>query len=169
MQARIKFYDVYGEKSLTERQSQNWFAHFRSWDFNFKDAPRSGRPTEVDEDKIKAMIENNRRSTTREIAEKLNISHTCIERQLKQFANVNPLHSCGDSHLPCCLDVAGILRRSRVQRVNKLDTLADPVERTAREYSDRPLTVLWPFSGLALLWPRTIKKHLKHCNYDSVA
>ena len=76
-------YDVYGEKSLTERQCQNWFARFRYGDFHLKDALLSGRPTEVDDDKIKAKIENNRRSTRREIAEKLNISHTCIERHLK--------------------------------------------------------------------------------------
>ena len=69
LQAREKFYDVYGEKLLTERQCQNWFARFRSGDFDLKDAPRSGRPTEVSVDKIKAMIENNRRITTREIAE----------------------------------------------------------------------------------------------------
>ena len=35
------------------------------------------------------MIENNRRSTTREIAEKLNISHTCVQRHLKQLGYVN--------------------------------------------------------------------------------
>ena len=59
-----KLYDVHGEKSLTERQCQNWFAHFRYGAFHLKDAPRSGRPTEGDDEKIKAMIENNRRSTT---------------------------------------------------------------------------------------------------------
>ena len=38
-------------------------------------------------------------------------------------------------------------------------SLADPVERTVREYSD-----------LALLWPRKVKKkHLRHCNFNSVA
>ena len=63
MQAWKKLYDVYGEKSLTECQCQNWFARFRSRDFDLKGAPCSGRQTEVD-DKIKAMIENNRRSTT---------------------------------------------------------------------------------------------------------
>ena len=83
-------YDVYSEKSLTERQCQNWFARFCSRDFHLKDAPCSKRPTEVD-DKIKAMIENNRRSMTREIAEKLNISHTCVERHLKQLGYVNKL------------------------------------------------------------------------------
>ena len=37
------------------------------------------------------MIENNRRSTTRKIAENLNISHTCVERHLKQLGYVNKL------------------------------------------------------------------------------
>ena len=86
-----KLYEVYGEKSLTERQCQNWFAPFRSGDFELKDAPRPGRPTEVDDDKIKAIIESNRRSMTREIAEKLNTSHICVERHLKQLGYVNKL------------------------------------------------------------------------------
>ena len=90
MQAWNKLYEVHGEKSLTERQCQNWFACFRSGYFDLKDAPRSGRPTEVD-DKIKAMIENYRRTTTQEMAEKLNISHTCVERHLKQLGYVNRL------------------------------------------------------------------------------
>ena len=85
MQARKKLYDVYNEKSLTERQCQNWFALFRSGDFDLKDVPRSRRPTEVDDDKIKGRIENNWRGTTREIVENLNISHTCFERYLKQL------------------------------------------------------------------------------------
>ena len=91
MQARKKFYDFYGEKSLTGRQCRNGFARFRSGDFDLKDAPRSGRPTEVDDDKIKAMIEDKRRSMTREIAVKLKISHTCVERQLKHLRYVNKL------------------------------------------------------------------------------
>ena len=52
MQTRKKLYDVYGGKSLTERQCQNWFARFRSGDFHLKGAPRSGRPTEVGDEKI---------------------------------------------------------------------------------------------------------------------
>ena len=84
-------YDVYSEKSLTESQCQNRFARFRSGYCVLKDAPRSGRPTEVDDEKIKAMIENNRHGKTREIAEKLKISHTCVERHLKQLGYVNKL------------------------------------------------------------------------------
>ena len=39
MQALKKLYDIYGEKSLTERQCPNWFARFCSGDFHLKDAP----------------------------------------------------------------------------------------------------------------------------------
>ena len=42
-----------------------------------------------------------------------------------------------------------------------LPTLADPADRTVIEYSDRSLTVLCPFSDLALLWLITIKKTFK--------
>ena len=91
-QAQKKLYDVYGEKSLTELQCQNWFACFRSGYFKLKDTSRSGCPTEVHDNKIKAMIENNRHRTTREIAEKLNISHRCVERHLKQLGFVKKLN-----------------------------------------------------------------------------
>ena len=56
VQTRKKLYDFDGEVSLTERQCQNWFGHFRSRDFDLKDALRSGRPNKVNDDKIKAMI-----------------------------------------------------------------------------------------------------------------
>ena len=52
VQAWKNLYDLYGEKSLTECPCQNWFARFRSGEFILKDAPRSERPTQVD-DKIK--------------------------------------------------------------------------------------------------------------------
>ncbi|GFX78310.1 histone-lysine N-methyltransferase SETMAR [Trichonephila clavipes] len=44
VQARKKMTDVYGEGVLTVRQCQNWFAKFRSGNFDVEDAPRSGRP-----------------------------------------------------------------------------------------------------------------------------
>ncbi|GFW37538.1 histone-lysine N-methyltransferase SETMAR [Trichonephila clavipes] len=54
VQARKKLTDVYGEGVLTVRQCQNWFAKFRSGNFDVEDAPRSGRPVEADKDAIKA-------------------------------------------------------------------------------------------------------------------
>ncbi|XP_035721994.1 histone-lysine N-methyltransferase SETMAR-like [Vespa mandarinia] len=74
---------VYGNEALKERQYQNWFTRFRSGDFSLKNAQRSGRPIEVDQIHIKDIIDSDRHSTTHDIAEKLNVSHTCIEKKLK--------------------------------------------------------------------------------------
>ena len=82
-QAHKKLCTVYGDEALKERQCQNWFDKFRSSDFSLKDEKRSGRTVEVDDDLIKAIIDSDRHSTTCEIAEKLHVSHTCIENHLK--------------------------------------------------------------------------------------
>ncbi|GFU01624.1 histone-lysine N-methyltransferase SETMAR [Trichonephila clavipes] len=58
VQSRKKLTDV-----LTVRQWQNWFAKFRSGNFDVEDAPRSGRPVEADKDAIKALVDANRRIT----------------------------------------------------------------------------------------------------------
>ncbi|GFV02815.1 histone-lysine N-methyltransferase SETMAR [Trichonephila clavipes] len=50
VQAGKKLTDVYGEGVLTVRQCQNWFAKFRSGDFDVEDAPHSGKPIEAEKD-----------------------------------------------------------------------------------------------------------------------
>ena len=45
----------------------------------------------VDDDLIKAIIDSDRHGTTREIAEKLRVSHTCMENHLKQLGYVRKL------------------------------------------------------------------------------
>ena len=80
-QARKKSCAVYGNEALKERQCKNWFAKFRSANFSLKNDQRSGRPVEVDETRIKAIIDSDRHSTTSEVAEKLNVSRTCIKKK----------------------------------------------------------------------------------------
>ena len=43
-QAHRKLCGVYGDKCSSERQCQNWFARFRSGNFDVKDEPRPGWP-----------------------------------------------------------------------------------------------------------------------------
>ena len=50
---------MYGEGVVTDQTCQKWFAKFRAGDFLLDDAPRLGRPVEVDSDQIKTLIENN--------------------------------------------------------------------------------------------------------------
>ena len=63
-QAPKKLRYVYGEEALKDRQCQNCFDKFRSGDFSLKDEQPSGRPNEVDDDQIKAIIESDRLSYT---------------------------------------------------------------------------------------------------------
>lgn len=97
----VKFTVIY---ALQERQCQRWFTKFRAGDFDLNDAPRSGRPTEVDDDKIKALIESNPRYTTREIVETLNIHHSSVHDHLKKLGYVSKLdisvpHELKEVHL----------------------------------------------------------------------
>ena len=39
---------VYGEGAVTDQKCQKWFVKFCAGDFSLDDAPRSGRPVEVD-------------------------------------------------------------------------------------------------------------------------
>ncbi|GFU01364.1 histone-lysine N-methyltransferase SETMAR [Trichonephila clavipes] len=85
VQARKKLTDVYGEGVLTVRQYNYWFAKFRSGNFDVEDAPRSGRPVEADKDAIKALVDANRRITTREIGLRLNLSNSTVYDHLKSL------------------------------------------------------------------------------------
>ncbi|GFV95741.1 transposable element Tcb2 transposase [Trichonephila clavipes] len=58
VQAIKKLTDVFGEGVLTVRQ--NWFAKFRSGNFDVEDALRSERPVEADKEAIKALVDANR-------------------------------------------------------------------------------------------------------------
>ena len=80
---------MYGEGALTDQTCQKWFVKFRTGDFSLDNAPRSGRPVEVDSDQIETLIENNQRYTTQEMADILKISKSSIENHLHQLGYVN--------------------------------------------------------------------------------
>lgn len=106
-QAFIKLNEVYGDNAPKERQCQRWFARFRAGDFTLNDAPRSGRPIEVDDDKIMALIKSNPHYTTREIAEELNIHFTTVHDHLKKLGFTSKL----DVWVPHTLSEAQSLTR----------------------------------------------------------
>ncbi|GFW11690.1 histone-lysine N-methyltransferase SETMAR [Trichonephila clavipes] len=107
VQAKKKLTDVYGEGVLTVRQCQNWFAKFRSGNFDVEDAPRSGRPVEADKDAIKALVDANRRITTREIGLRLNLSNSTVYDHLKGLG----LSSKLDAWVPHVLTERNLCRR----------------------------------------------------------
>ena len=65
-----------GEGAVTDQTCQKWFVKFRAGNSSLDDAPRSGRPAEVDSDQIKTLIDNNQYYTTQERADILKISQS---------------------------------------------------------------------------------------------
>ena len=59
------------ENGVSTRTIQRWFQRFQEGDFNLEDRLRSGRPQQIDDDKL---VETNPRYTTSELAEILNCS-----------------------------------------------------------------------------------------------
>ena len=90
---------------MTDRTCQKWFEKFRAGDFSLDDAPRSGRPVEVDGDQIKTLIENDQRYTTWEIADILKVSKSSTENHLHQIGYVN----CFDVWVPHKLSKKNLL------------------------------------------------------------
>ena len=66
-----------------------WFVKFRVGDFSLDDAPRSGRPVEVDRDPIEMLIESNQCYSTLETTDILKISKSCIQNHLHQRGYIN--------------------------------------------------------------------------------
>ena len=79
---------------MTDRTCQKWFMKFHSGEFSLDDAPRSGRPVEVESNQIETLTENNQRSTMQEIADILKISKAI--KLLVKMKNVSLFY--GKSH-----------------------------------------------------------------------
>ena len=54
---------------MSDQMCQKWFAKFHARNFLLDNAPRLGRPVEVDSNQIETLIENNKHFTTWEIVE----------------------------------------------------------------------------------------------------
>ena len=55
LKRKKKMCAVYGEDAVTDRMCQKWFVKFRAGDFPRDNAPRSGRPVEVDNYQIETL------------------------------------------------------------------------------------------------------------------
>ncbi|XP_052827644.1 histone-lysine N-methyltransferase SETMAR-like [Octopus bimaculoides] len=83
--------------------ARGWYAKFKNGNFDLKDAPRSGRPVEFDEERLNQLLHKSSRQTTRELAEKMECSHTAIEKHLHSMGKVPKygvwvLHALSDNN-----------------------------------------------------------------------
>ncbi|CAE1234687.1 SETMAR [Acanthosepion pharaonis] len=83
--------DAFGPRSTNERVAQRWFKKFRNGDESLEDEDGRGRPTAVDNEHLKALIEADPRKTTREVAVELEVDHSTVVRHLKQIGKSKKL------------------------------------------------------------------------------
>jgi histone-lysine N-methyltransferase SETMAR len=84
---------VYGENFTNKMTVNRWYARFREGNFELSDAPRSGRPVEFDEERLVALLQENNRQTTRELAEQMGCDQSTIVRHLQSMGKVQKLGS----------------------------------------------------------------------------
>ncbi|KAF6344935.1 hypothetical protein mRhiFer1_010299 [Rhinolophus ferrumequinum] len=83
--------NTFGPRSANERPMQWWFKKLCKGEESLEDE-RSGQPSEVDNDQLRAIIEADPLKTTREVAEELNVDHSMVIQHWKQIGKVKKLH-----------------------------------------------------------------------------
>ncbi|GFT93178.1 cubilin [Trichonephila clavipes] len=105
LQASKKLSDVLRVKRCVKNTPV--FVKFRSDSFDVEDAPRSGRLVEADKDIIKALVDANRRITTREIGERFHLSYSTVYDHSKVLSIASKL----DIWIPHVLTERNLCRR----------------------------------------------------------
>ena len=82
---------IYGEGAVSVRTVQRWISRFKNGNFDLKDAARSGRPIELDEDRLDQLIHENPWRTTRELAHLMDTTATTISRNGRSTGKVQKL------------------------------------------------------------------------------
>ncbi len=83
--------DRIGQGSVSEATAKRWFQRFRNGDLTLQDRPRSGRPMELDLERLKQLIESDPRLTTRCLASELGCVHGTIEYHLHEMGKTSKL------------------------------------------------------------------------------
>ncbi|XP_017796825.1 PREDICTED: histone-lysine N-methyltransferase SETMAR-like [Habropoda laboriosa] len=106
--------EAFNQDTVNERAVQRWFARFRNGDESLKDEEHGSRPSEVDDEQLKTLIEADPLKTTREVAEELNVDQSTVVRHLKKIGKVKKLdkwipHELNESQKNRRFDVSSAL------------------------------------------------------------
>ncbi|KFD68494.1 hypothetical protein M514_09348, partial [Trichuris suis] len=83
-----KIQAVYEEEAISNRVARKSFSRFREGNFDLSDSAGSGRPSDFDEEKLNALVHENPRQSTCELAEKIGCSHVTVSRHLLSMGKV---------------------------------------------------------------------------------
>lgn len=74
---------VFGVSSVSQRTVQRWFNRFRNGDFSLQDCPRIGRPSQLNQVDLMALVRSEPTLSSRALAAQFNCSHHTIIRVLQ--------------------------------------------------------------------------------------
>ena len=83
--------EAFGPGTITVRTAQWWFKKFRGGDESLEDDERSGRPSDVDNDQLRALVEANPRTTVRQLASELDVTYTTISNHLREIGKTKKI------------------------------------------------------------------------------
>ena len=75
--------EAYPEYAPEVRVCQQWFARFRSGDFDVEDKERPGQPKKFEDEELEALLDEDPCQTQEELALSLGVTQATISRRLK--------------------------------------------------------------------------------------
>ncbi len=81
---------AFGKGTVNVRTVQRWFDKFRSGNTSLKENDGRGRPTSVDNNQLRALVEANPKTTVRELLIELGVSHVTVLSHLNPCATMMP-------------------------------------------------------------------------------
>lgn len=105
---------VFGDESISERQIRNWFERFRKGNEDLENEERGHPPKMLDQEDLRAVVEDDPSLTTRTLADMFGTSHTTIEKYLHDMGKSNRAgkwipHSLSDVNKATRIILSGIL------------------------------------------------------------
>ncbi|VDP05540.1 unnamed protein product [Heligmosomoides polygyrus] len=92
-EADEKINAAFGQGCSTIRTAHRWYQKFRNGDESLEEHEGRGRHSDVDEDKLRDVVEEDPHKGTREIAKVLGVSHNTAARHLKEIGKTKKLES----------------------------------------------------------------------------
>jgi histone-lysine N-methyltransferase SETMAR len=80
--------NTYGKGTTTRQTAHNQFKEFEKGNISFGEKPRSGRPSVVNDARLKRIVETNPHQTTMGYAQRLKVGTSSITRALKRIKKV---------------------------------------------------------------------------------
>lgn len=73
---------------MTEKTCSNWFAKFRTGDFNIDDKPRFGRPQQMQDDELQALLNKDAAQSSYELPNQLEVDQKTVLNRLHKMGMI---------------------------------------------------------------------------------